>query len=297
MQTKYPFYNQHVRKSIVAFGTLFKNVVIVRKDKDKKTQQIIKVPLTYGPKEKFITRSRDESIDLNKDILGQAAKMTFEISGFQYDPTRKLNVINRVNTVAEGVGKYRQYTPVPYNIGINLYILTTLQEDALQIIEQILPYFGPSFNLSVNMVPEMGIKQDIPVVLNSVQVNDNWDTQFNQNRQIIYTLSFSIKLNFHGPIAGRIDTEKHFDGDGTNKKQIKKVQTNLPNEDEAVLVNINPIDAEENENYEIEEYIGVIDDINTAREFVSLVVKDEDLTDRLNQLANEILPTDLNLNQ
>ena len=165
MQTRFPFYNEHIRKSIISFGTLFKNIVIVRKDVQKKTRQIIKVPLSYGPKEKYISRARDDAPDLNKDIMGVATRMSFEITGFQYDVERKLNSINRINTIAEGVGKYRQYTPVPYNIGFQVNLMSKIQDDALQVVEQILPFFQPSFNLTVDLVNSIGEKRDIPVVL------------------------------------------------------------------------------------------------------------------------------------
>ena len=195
------FYHGIIRKTIVAFGRLFSDVYIDRKQGDSvngTTVQRLQIPLAYAPKEKWIVRIEQDPT-LENHAYTTLPRMSFEITGYNYDTTRKMNKMNKVlcNT---GTSSSTMYTPVPYNVDISLYVLTKTQEDGLQIIEQILPTFSPEYVLSINAVPEMNVVQDIPVVLNSVSVNDEYDGDFETRRFVTHTLTFTLKLNLFGAI-------------------------------------------------------------------------------------------------
>jgi hypothetical protein len=194
------FYHGLIRKTIVAFGSLFSDIYIDRKQGDSvtgTTLQRLQIPLAYAPKEKWIVRI-DSDPNLEQHTYTTLPRMSFEISGYSYDSQRKLN---RMQKITCGDGTSTQdfiYTPVPYNVDISLYILTKTQEDGLQILEQILPTFTPEYTLSINAVPEMNIVQDIPIVLNSVSVSDEYDGDFQTRRFVTHTLTFTLKMNLFG---------------------------------------------------------------------------------------------------
>lgn len=209
MLTPTPFYHGIVRKSIVAFGAIFSNIQIDRKDEgsvDGKTVQRLKVPVAYAPKEKWIVRL-DQDPSLNNHTYTVLPVVSFEITGMTYDTSRKLNRMNQITCYQEGQMSGTR-APVPYNLDISLYILTKTQEDALQIVEQILPYFNPDYTLSVKVIPETNTIVDVPVVLNSVSVQDDYEGDFQTRRFVTYTLQFTMKVNVFGPVntAGVIET-------------------------------------------------------------------------------------------
>lgn len=199
------FYHGITRKIIVAFGSVFSNIRIKRKKED--VEQIIAVPIAYAPKEKWLVRiEQDPNLEINA-VYTTLPRLSFEITGMSYDATRKTN---RMNYIACGDGQNNMskvYAPVPYNIDISLYSLTKTQEDALQIVEQILPYFTPEYTLSIKGVPESNIVLDIPIILQSVSMQDDYDGDFNQRRFVTYTMNFTLKTNFYGPVVdGKIIT-------------------------------------------------------------------------------------------
>lgn len=200
------YYHGSIRKSIVAFGRLFSDIYIDRKQGDSvngETIQRLQVPLSYAPKEKWLVRL-DQQADIEKNVTSiTLPRMSFEIGGYQYDSSRKLNRMQQITTDASASTKPAVYSPVPYNIDISLYVLTKTQEDGMQIIEQILPTFTPEYTLQINMVPEMGITMDVPVILNSVSVVDEYDGTFTDRRFVTHTLNFEMKLNLYGPVAGQ----------------------------------------------------------------------------------------------
>lgn len=198
-----PFYHGIIRKSIVAFGALFSNIQIDRKDEgsvEGNTVQRLKVPVAYAPKEKWVVRL-DQDPGLNNHVYTVLPVMSFEVTGITYDVTRKLNRINQITCYQDGVMTGTR-APVPYNLDISLYVLAKTQEDALQIVEQILPYFNPEYTLSVKVIPETNTIMDIPVVLNSVSVQDDYEGDFQTRRFVTYTLQFTMKVNVFGAVAG-----------------------------------------------------------------------------------------------
>jgi hypothetical protein len=199
------YYHGIIRKCIVGFGTLFSDIYIDRRQGDSVTGNVIQrlqVPLAYAPKEKWLVRLEQDP-DLTNNVYVSLPRMSFEIIGYNYDPSRKVNRMQQIKC-GDGSGSVStMYTPVPYNIDVSLYILTKTQEDGLQILEQILPTFTPEYTLTVNVVPDMNVKVDVPIVLNSVSVSDEYDGDFQTRRFVTHTLSFQMKANLFGPIAGQ----------------------------------------------------------------------------------------------
>ena len=197
------YYHEIIRKSIVSFGTLFNSIHIRHDDSAGNTYSEIKVPLAYGPSQKFLARLEQQA-DLNKPVQITLPRMSFEMNTISYDSTRKVGVTQTFKA-SDGTNLKKVFMPVPYNIGFELNILTKLNDDALQIVEQILPYFQPSFNLTVDLVKEIGEKRDIPIVLDSINFQDDYEGDFSTRRALIYTLSFTAKTYLFGPVANTTD--------------------------------------------------------------------------------------------
>jgi hypothetical protein len=197
------YYHQIIRKTIIAFGTLFNQVYIKHKDQNDNDYSELKVPLAYGPTQKFLARI-DQQASLNKPIAITLPRMSFEMTSIQYDPTRKSN-ITQTFKASDGNNLKKVFLPVPYNIGFQLNIMSKLNDDVLQIVEQILPYFQPAFNLTVDLVESIGEKRDIPIVLDNVSFVDDYEGDFSTRRILIYTLNFTAKTYLFGPIADSTD--------------------------------------------------------------------------------------------
>jgi len=195
------FYNQGMRKMTVAFGQVFNNIQIKRQGSDS-TIQSIRVPLAYAPKEKFLVRlDQQPSLD-DRQFAVTLPRMGFEISGIEYDGSRKLTKVQKFRTTKTNSGVMNfNYMPVPYNISYNLYCFTATAEGGLQIVEQILPYFQPDYTVTINVVPEMGIKRDVPIVLNNINYEDSYSGDFESRRAVIYTLNFTAKTYLYGPAS------------------------------------------------------------------------------------------------
>lgn len=199
------FYHAITRKVIVAFGSLFSNIRIERK-KDGDTVQTLAIPIAYAPKEKWIVRIEQDPT-LQNHTYTTLPRLSFEITGLTYDASRKTNRMNFIN-VADSNNHSKLYAPVPYNIDISLYALTKTQEDGLQIIEQILPYFTPEYTLSLKAIPNTDIVMDVPIILEGVTVQDDYDGDFETRRFVTYTMNFTLKCNFYGPVSdGKIITK------------------------------------------------------------------------------------------
>ena len=198
------YYHEIVRKTIIAFGTLFNDIHIRHQDGDGNDVSDMKVPLAYGPSQKFLARLTQQA-DLNKPIQITMPRMSFEMTSIQYDSTRKSSLVQTFKTCDDGSKVKKVFMPVPYNIGFELNILSKLNDDSLQILEQILPYFQPHFNLTVDLVQSIGEKRDIPIVLESVNFQDDYEGNFDTRRALIHTLQFTAKTYLFGPIADSSD--------------------------------------------------------------------------------------------
>ena len=198
------FYHETMRKIVVSFGTLFNNIQIVRKNGAGAVVQSMKVPLAYGPQQKFLARLNADPA-LGSKVAVTLPRLGFEMTGISYDPTRKLNRVQKFRKVKAATDDSNkldtQYMPVPYNIEFTLYAMAKNSDDALQIVEQILPYFQPDYTLTINDMADMGIKRDVPIILNGVSYEDNYQGDFTERRAIIYTLTFTAKFYMYGPVT------------------------------------------------------------------------------------------------
>ena len=196
------FYHETIRKVIVAFGTMFNIVQLVRKDNDGNIIQTMKVPLAYGPRQKFLVRLNEDA-DLSKAVAVTLPRIGFEIQNLSYDPARKLNRVQKYKKIKTGRSNKleTQFMPVPYNLSVQLYVMAKQSDDALQIVEQILPFFQPDYTLTINDMADMGIKRDVPIVLNSISYEDNYQGDFETRRALIYTLDFNVKFYLYGPVT------------------------------------------------------------------------------------------------
>ena len=206
------FYHETMRKVVVAFGTMFNNINIVRTNSSGAVTQSMKVPLAYGPKNKFLTRLREDPT-LTKKVALTLPRIGFEIAGISYDQSRKLNSIQKLkktNSSTDGKTVSSQFMPVPYNMDFELVVMAKNSDDALQIVEQILPFFQPDYAITLNDNTAMGTTRDVPIILNSVTYSDEYDGSFEDRRVLTYTLSFTSKFYLYGPV--------------TDQKVIKRVQ-------------------------------------------------------------------------
>ena len=240
------FYHETMRNVIVAFGTLFNNIHLVRKNNSGSVIQTMKVPLAYGPRQKWLTRL-DADASLDSKVAITLPRLGFEIQNLSYDPGRKLNRVQKFKKVKGATTSANkldsQYMPVPYNLDIELYAMAKQSDDALQIVEQILPYFQPDYTVTINDMTDMGIKRDVPIVLGSVSYEDNYQGNFEERRAIIYTLTFTAKFYLYGPV--------------TSDKVIKTVQVdqyadsqiNAPSREQRYTVTPNPASADADDDF------------------------------------------------
>ena len=199
------FYNESTRNVVVGFGSIFNNIQLAKKDNAGNVTQTMKVPLAYGPKQKWLSRLQEDP-NLTKKVAVTLPRIGFEISGLEYDSSRKLNKMVKVKKAGDGTDKDQLksgFMPVPYNVNFELYIMSKNSDDALQILEQILPYFQPEYTVTLREVPELEIIRDVPVILNSIGYEDSYEGDFTSRRAIIYTLTFTAKYHLYGPITSQ----------------------------------------------------------------------------------------------
>ena len=250
------FYHETMRKVVVAFGTIFNNINIVRTNSSGATVQSMKVPLAYGPKQKFLTRLREDP-NLNKKVALTLPRIGFEISGISYDPSRKLNSVQKIkktNDSTDGKTLSSQFMPVPYNMDFELVVMAKQSDDALQIVEQILPFFQPDYTITLNDNSSMGTARDVPIILSDVSYEDEYEGSFEDRRVITYTLSFTAKFYLYGPV--------------TDQKVIKSVQVdqytdmpiNAPKREQRYNVTPSPASADADDNFGFNETTSFFED-------------------------------------
>ena len=200
-------YHEIIKKTVVGFGTLFNNIELRRVTSGK--TEVMKVPLAYGPKQKFLARINQ--IGLNKtSVQITLPRISFEIQGFNYDATRKVSPTQKVRKTQADKSVKQSFMPVPYNLNFELAIMAKNQDDGLQILEQILPVFQPSFNITMNLVDVLGEKRDYPITLTSIDYEDVYEGDYDTRRTLVYTLQFVAKTYLYGPV--------------TDSSVVKKVQ-------------------------------------------------------------------------
>ena len=239
------FYHETMRKVVVAFGTMFNDIHLVRTNNAGEVTQTMKVPLAYGPKQKWLTRLREDP-NLTKKVAVTLPRIGFEINNISYDASRKLNSIQKlkkVNSSTDGKTMSQQYMPVPYNMDFEMNVFAKNSDDALQIVEQILPFFQPDYTVTLNDNTAMSQTRDVPIVLTNVGYEDNYEADMVTRRAIIYTLSFTAKFYLYGPV--------------TDQKVIKTVQVdqytdlpvNAPKREQRYSVAPSPITADADDDF------------------------------------------------
>ena len=193
------YYHEILRKTIIAFGTIFNDIHIRHRDGAGQESSDMRVPLAYGPMQKFLARLEQQA-DLNRAVQITLPRMLFETTNIAYDATRK-GGITQTFKATDGSKLRKVFMPVPYNVGFELNILVKLNDDALQIVEQILPYFQPSFNVTIDLVNVIGEKRDVPIVLDNISFQDDYEGDFATRRALIYTLNFTAKTYLFGPVS------------------------------------------------------------------------------------------------
>ena len=199
------FYNRTIRKIVVAFGTVFNDIYVVRYTKDGLTaKETFKVPLNWGAKEKYLTRLTSDPT-LTKSIATTVPRISFEMTGMSYDSSRKLPTTVRNFSANNATTVNAQYVPVPYNFDFSLSIYVRNTEDGTQILEQILPFFTPDFSVTVDFIPLMDPKYDMPIILNSVSNETTYEGDMMETRLIIWNLEFTAKSHIWPPVkTGKI---------------------------------------------------------------------------------------------
>jgi len=197
------YYHGITRKAIIAFGVMFNNLHIRRRDAAGHLVQSLRVPLAYAAKNKMLARINALPDPEARQVQVILPRLSFEVISFEYDGARKINVYNKTSATISETSAKRVYGPVPYNLTVNLYAYAKNQDDGLQIFEQIVPAFNPDFNVTVNYIPEMGIKHDLPIILNSVSFQDDYEGALDQQRMIIWTYTFTMKLYYYGPVENQ----------------------------------------------------------------------------------------------
>ena len=194
------FYNETIRKTVIAFGTLFNNIKIKKFASDGKAISQIKVPVAYGPMQRFLARIEQQA-NFDDNVAITLPRISFEITSYAYDPSRKSSPITKFTGKGSDKTKHKKiFLPVPYEIGFRLSFACKLQDDALQIVEQILPHFQPSYNVTVNMLEGVEEKRDIPFTLANVSFSDEYEGDFSTRRFIQYDLDFVAKTYFYSEI-------------------------------------------------------------------------------------------------
>ena len=253
------FYHETIRKVIVAFGTMFNNVQLVRKDNDGNIIQTMKVPLAYGPRQKFLVRLNEDA-DLSKAVAVTLPRIGFEIQNLSYDPARKLNRVQKYKKIKTGRSNKleTQFMPVPYNLSVQLYVMAKQSDDALQIVEQILPFFQPDYTLTINDMADMGIKREVPIVLNSISYEDNYQGDFETRRALIYTLDFTAKFYLYGPVTSTSVIKT------VQVDQYADLEDNAPRREQRYTVTPKPANAEADDDFGFNETTSFFQD---AKEF------------------------------
>ena len=210
------FYHKLIRKYVVLFGNMFNDITLVRKNTDTGVElERMKIPIIYGPKEKYYTRLQSDP-DLHREIGVSLPRLSYELMDISYDPTRKQNSLLKTAAPSSSTSLSSQYMGVPYNLNFELTLYTRNIDDGTHVIEQILPYFNPDYTATVNIIPELGFLKDIPIILNDVKNNIEYEGNFDSVRYVMWTLTFTMKAHFYGPVS--------------NQGIIRKIDTNIFND-------------------------------------------------------------------
>lgn len=198
------FYHSKTVKAVAIFGRLFNDLYVVRKNSNGSSFSSVKVPLSYAPKQKFLDRiAQQANLDTDQQVAVKLPRMSFEITGIQYDASRQLQKTTNFSQVGTSTTRSKLNAYTPYLISFALNVYAKNQDDALQIVEQILPYFNPQYTVTIKPFPDdyPDVKEDIPITITGVDFSDDYEGQLESRRTIIYTMTFDLKLNYYGAIG------------------------------------------------------------------------------------------------
>ena len=251
------FYHETIRKCVIGFGTLFNDIHITRTDSSGNVVQSMKVPLAFGPKQKFLVRLREDP-SISKTVAITLPRIGFQIGAISYDATRKLNKVQKVKKAGSAGNKVdTQYMPVPYNIDFEMFVMSKNSDDGLQIVEQVLPYFQPEYTITINDVVQMNNKRDVPIVLTNISYEDNYEGDFAERRAIIYTLNFTAKAYLYGPvISGQVITKVQAD-------QFTDSASAAPKREQRYTVTPDPVSADMDDDFGFNETTSFFTDAKT----------------------------------
>ena len=260
------FYHKQIRNTVIAFGTIFNNINIKRLDSSGTPLQNIKVPLSYSPREKFIARLEQQAnlTGTDSSVAITLPRMAFDITGYSYDASRKLNKNQKrgvVTTNADTTKLNTQYSPVPYDVSFQLGVFTSNSDDGLQIVEQILPYFQPDYTVTMIENSTMDTKRDIPFILENVSYDDSYAGDLTTTRRIEYTLNFTAKIYLYGPVSSSAIIRQVSADLYTNLAAGDTGQGGTgPSRSERVTVTPNPTSADKDDVYTYTETLEFFDD-------------------------------------
>lgn len=240
------YYHKTTEKAIVAFGNLFANIYVERTDKDGNVIRRFQVPVSYAPKEKFLARAEQQpNVDEQKEELS-LPRLAFEITGINRDPSRQMNAMQKRKALVNGEVN-SSYAPVPYSLGVTLYAVAKTQSDALQLFEQIIPTFTPTYTVTMKAMPELNLTDDLPVTLDSVSMEDNYDAKFEERRLVMFIFNFTLQLNYFGYVTAgpqsiikRTEVTFYSQPEMTDSEALEGVNTQ-----------VNPFDANVTDTYTI----------------------------------------------
>ena len=224
------YYHKTLRKYVSLFGTLFNDIYINRTDLENNDIQTLKVPITYGPKNKGLARLNSDP-KLNRPFEVLSPVISFEMTGMTYAAERKLNTVRKHCVKVDDANSEKMqyaYNPVPYDLNFSLYVYTKYAEDGTRVLEQILPFFQPDYTVTVNVVPALNIKRDIPIILNSLSYEDSYSGDFTTRRAVIYTLNFTAKTYLFGPMSNQgviktVQSDIYTDTNTTTAKREERI--------------------------------------------------------------------------
>jgi len=197
------FYNKNIRNIIIVFGTIFNDITIVRQNLAGGADQRFKVPIAYGPTEKWLARVDQRRIDGKDNLAITLPRMSFEITAMTYDTQRKLQKTKRIkkDIAADNTKLLTAYTPVPYTFDIELNVMVKNSDDGAQILEQIMPFFTPEFHVTMNEMSNLDVKRDIPIIMTSIVTSDSYEGDMITRRALIHTLNFQVLGFVYGPTS------------------------------------------------------------------------------------------------
>ena len=193
-------YNKIIRKCVIGFGTLFNNIEVRKEKADGSVYSRMKVPLAYGSRQKFLARLEQQA-DLNQKVAITVPRLSFEMTGISYDSARKLAPTTLTLKADTNNAVKKQFTPVPYNIDFELNVISKTNDESLEIMEQILPVFQPSFQMTIKLVDSMNDFRDVPIILNSVSYSDDYEGTFDDRKITLITMQFTVKAYIFGPVG------------------------------------------------------------------------------------------------